>query len=459
MNQFIQQNNQRGVIKSLVQKALTSAAARGEALTPESLEQLITNAVVRLSPELAMVSPIGIAAKYHSFNRMTTLPSPGGAIGEGATTPTRFSRYERAVRELKVIRRKGAVTNFLQDASREYIDAAAVEMENHLVAHVNDMVTYLVHGNDLADQYQFPGWDRFIATNRINEAVGGVVPTTLGFLDNMIDLNTERQGAGHRKAFLMSPQMLSKVSALLTNVRLNQGLTAGGLTQVDVNGGWRLNAYRDIPIIQSAQTRPKVANFAVATATATTGGALPATTPYYFRVSKVTWDGESLPSAQVTRTTGASVNTHTITLSWTAQADAVLYKIYAGTSTGDLKLHSVIPAFTYDADGTPTGSVGNFVFTTATASASVPSHMQADRPLVPTGGVAPEMVALIDLDEVQGLGKYVYTNTAGSRFKGLVTMEPLARTDDFLPFLIKTYGTTVDAFEATSVMHRGLRVA
>lgn len=459
MNSLANFNLEKGSVKSLVQKALTSAASRGEALTPQSLEQLITNAVVRLSPEIAMISTKSVAAKVHEFNRMNQLPAIGGAIGEGATTPTRFSRYERAFRELKVIRRKGAVTNFLQDASREYIDAAAIEMENHLVAHVNDMVTYLVHGNEVADPYQFPGWDRFISTNRINEAVGGVVPTTLGFLDDMIDLNLERQGAGHRKAFLMSPQMLSKVSQLLTNVRLNQGLSAGGMSTVDIPGGWRLNAYRDIPIVQSAQTRPRASALTVSTATATTGGELPNATEYFFRVSRITWDGESIPSAEVSETTGGSTGTHTVTLSWTAPGDAVLYKIYVGTSTGDLTLHSVVPAFTYDADGTPTGALEEFVMTAAGASASVPVHMRDDRPLVQTGGVSPESVYLIDLDEVQGLGKFAYTNTAGSRFQGLVTMEPLAKTDDFLPFLIKTYGTTIDAFEATSVAHRGLRVS
>ena len=49
------------------------------------------------------------------------------------------------------LRRKGAVTNFLQDASKNYVDAAAVEMENHVQSHVYDMVTLIMYGNDNAD--------------------------------------------------------------------------------------------------------------------------------------------------------------------------------------------------------------------------------------------------------------------------------------------------------------------
>jgi hypothetical protein len=98
----------------------------------------------------------------------------------------------------------------------------------------------------------------------------------------------------------------------------------------------------------------------------------------------------------------------------------------------------------------------------ATITASVPAAMQNDVPLqgAVSGSSNPgEVVLLWDLDEFQGLGKFAYTNSAGSRFNGIVTMEPLAKTDDNLPFLIKTYGTLIDSWEATSVMVRNAKVA
>ncbi len=462
---YIRQFNKNAVAgKSLIRKALDSSAAKGQALVPEKLEQVITNTVLRLSPELAMVETEFDNQKFHEFNRLTALPSAGGGMGENAVTPTKNSTYARDSVALKIIRRKGAVTNFLQDTSAKYIDASAAEMENHILAHAYDLATYTLYGNAEADAYTHSGLDTFISTNRFNQAVGGIVPTDLSFLDELIDENLERQGEFHKKCIVMSPKMLSLVSRLLTNVRLNQGIVGNGLTQVDVGGGWRLNAYRDIPIIASTAVRPKAQMGVIGTATAAgVGGAsIPDSTQYFFRVAPVTYNGEELASAEVNQTTGAGGgNDNTITLSWTAHAGALYYKIYVGTATGVTPLRHVISAFTYDAQGTITGDKVSHVFTSApnVASASAPAGMRSDVPLVATGGVAPEAVFFWDLDKYQGLGKYPYTNTAGSRFEGLVTVTPLAITDDNLPFLLKTYGALCPSYEATSAMVRGLRPA
>lgn len=463
---LLEQFNRMGSArKSLIRKALDSATGTGEALIPEKLEEIITNTIVRLTPEMALVTPRYDAQKFHEFNRITALPAAGGAMGEGATTPTRNSTYQRDTVELKVIRRKGAVTNFLQDSSQNYIDAAAAEMENHLVAHVYDLIAYSLWGNQDADQYSYDGIEQMISTNRTNEASGGSVPSDLSFLDDMIDLNVEANGAMHRKAFLMSPKMQSKVSRLLTNVRLQQG-GQDGLAQVEIRGGWRLAAYRNIPIIPSSAVRPKGTMGAITVTDAGAGGAI-TNDEYFFMVAPVTYNGEELASAENSVTT---VGSDTITVSWSAYTGALYYKIYCGLTTGgsNLALVKVIPAFTYDASGTITGDRTDVTFssdpdstdpTTSTGETNtVPAHMASDVPLVATGGVAPENVILWDLDEYQGLGKMPYTNSAGSRFGGLVTIKPLAETDDFLPFLVKSYAALCPSFEQTSVIHRGLRV-
>lgn len=444
---------------NLIQKALSSAAGVGEALIPQKLEKVITNTLTYLMPEMAIIDPEFDNQKLHEFNKLNALPKAGGAMGEGAVTPTRNAQYVRDSVTMKVIRRKGSVTNFLKDSSQKYIDAASVEMENHLYSHALDLAFYLYFGNELANPYEFGGLDRHINSsyNRFNKAVGGVVPTSLKFLDDLIDKNTRKQGAPHKKAFVMSPEMLSKVSSLLTNVRLNQGLSGGGLTEVEIAGGWRLNAYRNIPIIESTFTRPQDTMGVVTAGTATTGGTISADT-YYFRVSKITYFGEQNACAEISQTTTGS--TSTITLSWTAEADALQYRIYAGNATGSLTLKKIISAFTYDGIGTITGDTTSHVFTSnpLVAGAGVVGEMANDVPLLPTGGVPSESIFLWDLDKYQGLGKFAYTNTGGSKFKGLVTVEELAKTDDDLPFLIKTYGALVPSFESTSMMIRGLRV-
>lgn len=465
MNDLVYQYNIfRNENKSLIRKALDSTTSTGGAyLIPQHLEKVITNTLPRLRPELAMVVSKYDALKIHTFNRLTGLPDADTAMGEGGVTPTYNSTYAQASVELKVVRHKGAVTNFLQDASKTYIDAAAAEMENHLISHVNNLTTYMLHGNKEANAYTFTGWDRFISTNRFQEAYGGRVPTNLDDLDEMIDINMSKQGAAHRKGFLLSPYMISKLSRLLTNVRLNQGLTGNGLTTVEIPGGWRLAAYRDIPLIPTSQTRPVITMGTVTAGTTATGGTIADATHNYFRVSAVTWDGESLASAEVDQaTTGGNVSV--ITLSWTRVVGSFFYKIYYGATSNGEKLIKVIPARTYDASGTPNGYVTGLTLTTigadSGAGGSISAAMANDIPLV-QGSAAqpPENIYLIDLDEFQGMGGLYYTNTAGSRFNGLVTIEPLAKTDDNLPFMVKSYAGLVDAFEATCCVRRGLRCA
>ena len=67
MDLIRQFNRLAGENKSLIQKALTSASGVGEALVPQHLEQVITNALPRLSPTLAMVEPKFDNQKYHEF--------------------------------------------------------------------------------------------------------------------------------------------------------------------------------------------------------------------------------------------------------------------------------------------------------------------------------------------------------------------------------------------------------
>jgi hypothetical protein len=411
------------------------------------------------------------------FNRLTALPGVGGAMGESAVTPTYQPAFSRASVTMKVVRRKGATTDFLQDSSKRNIDAAATNIEASLLAHVYDMENYIMYGNAGANPYEFTGLDNFITTNRTNKAAGGEVPTSLKTFDDMIDANMDYQGIGHKKAFIMSPYMLSKLSQLLTNVRLNQAMG-----QVEIDGGWRLNAYRDVPIIVSSACRPKTTLGTVTPTVGDSGGTIADSQTIYFRVAAVTRDGEQMASAQATYAsgTGGAGNVHTAILTFAAVAGAFRYKVYAGSVSGTLTLKRVVPAFTYDANGTltvsDTDAIGTAGYTTVTSdstgavtvitllnspltadAATVTTAMQSDVPYYATGGVAPETVFFWDLDEFQGLGRLAYTNEGGSRFNGLVTIEDLAKTDDFLPFMIKTYAAIADSFESTSGIIRGLR--
>jgi hypothetical protein len=450
----------------LIRKALDSSLGAGSGpyspLIAQQLEKVITNVMTRLSPELAVIKTEYAPQRYHEFNRLMALPKANGFMGEGAVTPTHQSFYTRDRVELKVMRRKGAVTNFLQDASKGYIDAAAAEMENHLQSHAYDIITALLWGHAKPNKYGIDGLDALIETNRNNNAIGGEVPQSLSFLDDMIDQNIEKQGAAHVKCFLMSPKMQSAVSRLLTNVRLQQG--NAGTATVEISGGWRLETYRNIPILpvsSMGSSRRKMG--AITAASGTTN---------YFRVAIITYDGESEASDVIQGGSSSSV-----TLNWAAEDGAFYYKIYAGSTEATLKLVAVIPAQTYDGIGTYQAEVAGVTISgnpilpnqpltliapagiTALTTPTITDKLAQDVPFVATGGVVPETVMLWDTDKYQGLGKVPYTNQGGDRFNGLVTIEPLAKTDDFVQFLIRTYFALCPSWEATSVISRGWRAA
>jgi len=444
--------------KRLLQKALTSGNTSGGPLIAEHLETVITNELVRLVPELAVPEYKYDPQETHSFNRITALPAAGSAMGENSTTPVRQSAMERATVDLKVMKRKGQVTGFLRAAAKKNYDAVEVEVENHLSAFANDMASYLLYGNKGADAYTCDGLDRFIATNRVNEVVGGKVPTDFSELDDMIDAGNRKKGSAHRRAFVMSPELLTKYSGMYTQVRDNRSAVREGTTTIEINGGHRLQTYRDIPILESSQTRPQGQMGAVVYSDAGSGGAIP-DDQRFFQVAPVTWDGEQLASTEVN---GTSSSADTITLTWTAYTGALLYKIYASDATGTETLVDIISAFTYDGNGTPTAAVTSVTYTSEPLTAdatSVPAHMQSDVPLNAAGGFAPEYVFFWDLDPFQGLGKVAYTNDDGNRLDGVATIIPLAKTDDTDDFLIKSYLALIDAFEATSAVNRGLRIA
>ena len=439
---------------TLIRKSLTSDTNVGGALVPEKLEEIITNTAVRLVPELQLPTLQFDNQKTHEFNRLIAIPGAGSAMGEGATTPTRNSQTQRASVQLKIMRRKGSITGFLIEASAKYMDAVAYETETHVQAFGNDLRTYLVWGNADADAYTIDGLDKFIATNRTTLTTGKV-QTNLKVLDDLIDKSNRKQGNAHKRVFLMSPELNSQLTRLYTNVRDNRDAQRAGTRIEEISGGYRFETYRGIPIIETTGTRPTAQMTSVGIAAAGAGGAI-TDDEYFFVVAPVTWDGEQAGSAEVSVTT---TNADTITLSFTAFPDALYYKVYSGLTTGqgNLTLVKEVSAFTYDGNGTITGDVTSIVFDAdPAADASVPSHMQSDQYLSWNSGKPEEALFFWDLDEYQGLGKVAYTNGDGSRFRNLISYEPLAKTDDFEPFLLKTYMALVDSFEATSGMIRNI---
>jgi hypothetical protein len=474
-NSFYAKNASREQLRQAVNQnvrksALTTDSASGGDLIPEWLRQAITNTAVTLVPELALPTHIYDAGKRYQFNRLTKLPAPGSGMGEMATTPTTSSVTARDYVDLKVARRKGAVSGFMKSTGKKFIDPVVYEMENQLTAFGQDLRTYMLYGNAGADTYTPWGVFNFISSNRVNLSGSDQVQTNLKLLDDMIDNSTVYGGKDHKKCFLISPNLLSALSRLMTTIRDNRTLAEGHSSPL-VSGGWIMDAYRKVPFVETTATRPLYKTGTtefmgtVTLGSAGVGGAIPNNT-YYFRVAPVTWRGEQIASAS--NNSIATVGKDTITLSFTDVTDAdgtsvaLYYKVYCATTKDQEKLVKIVSAYTYDGNGTQGAKITSITFTSNPATAdstTVPTHMQSDLPLDRNGTShePAEVLTLWDLDEVQGLGSMPYTNEAGSRLEGLVTMEDIAKIDDYIPFMLKCYFAMADSWEKTSYFVKGIR--
>jgi hypothetical protein len=448
----------------LVKKALTSASNSGGALVPESLRQAITDTAIKLSPEFALISSEQATGKTHEFNQLTSRGNIGGSMGENAVTPQTNSTYTRATVDLKVTRRKGLVTDFEQEAAAKFTDALQLEINSQIEQQVYNLNLLNLYGNELANTYQYGGWNRRISTNRYQTGFSSGAPTVPGslrVLDAMIDASNRNGGGRHRRAFIMSPEMHSLFSSLLTNVRNVQG-AVNGATQINIGGGWVLDAYRNIPIVESSFV-PGSLSSTMGTVTAATGGTTGGTFAdgtYYFRVDAITANGPTMASAESSVTLSGGGSTQKITLSFTAVTDAIGYRVYYSATTGltGMTMIDWVAANAYDSDGTIGAAVTSISILSATPTANVPTAVQADKPLTAVSSVKGEEIYLIDFDSVQGMGSFALLNK-GSAGNGLISMKPVYPSDAGLPFLLYTHGSIVPAFEGTSVVSRGWRAA
>lgn len=452
--------------RSKLMKALTVETSTGSALTDIAISDALTNTVIALSPEIALLELAGHKSYTYYYDVVSSLGDPIGAIGGGATTPSAQSAYSRNSVTMKSIRRRGAVADFLKDTSQEMnrIDAVAVEMENQLLAHTWGVNYNVIYGNNTANGYEMNGWETSIpAVNRTSYYSSGAptVPSDLTILNDMIASSDRKGGNRHRKAFLCSPEMNQRLGFLLTNTRIQYGIP-GTLEAVEINGGHRLTAYQGIPILPSTflggQGAGTMGSISLASG-GTTGGSFNDGT-YYAAVTYISKYGESMGSAIGSVTLSGGTATQKITVSFTDVPEAYSYVVYAGTvnAYGSLTRKKKVTAWTYDVSGTPTGRISSISLTSLTADSTVTtsSAVTCPNPVTTTKAWNSEMIMLIDLDPVQGMGKMVYAND-GNRMNGLVTIEPLAKIDANLSFLITTNASIVPAFPDTSLIAYGLR--
>lgn len=351
---------------------------------------------------------------------------------------------------MKILRTWGGVSGFAQTMSERFINALEAELVGSVEAMANLIEYGLLYGNDV-DSYQFNGLDTSIAEDTTAQKSinnGGNIlnvdgPGALSHLDAMIDqVETYRGTMSDPKIFLATPQMISYITGLQT--RINREVQT-----VEFEGGFRMATYRGVPLYPSGFLKPLATTSSpTVTATAAAGGSL-ADDEWFYGISSVTTFGEQLMGTTDSATTATTNNS--VDLTWTADPNAMLYKIWRGTADGadNMTLLATIAAKTYNADGEVSGSV---------------EAWSDEGTLTPVSAIAPlatgeEAIYLANISEMHGLKFLGKLNSMGDPVANWLTYLPLGIRKSALEYLLESFMAMQVAYPTLHAVARRIKPA
>jgi len=421
--------------------ALNTTTASGQALLPEDLEPAIVEYLARQMPLFNFVDRGQADSKTHEFTRRTAVPA---AWVEGETTPSavQSSTYDRKTVQLKILRTWGSVSGFQQRQSQRFMNALSSEISGSIEG-LADLFEYSMLWGDDTDAYQFSGVNTYITEDKPANIFDLNAAITLTDLDNMIDATEVYRGTNRDpKIFIASQNMISRLSGLQTKIQRT-------VQQIEYEGGFRLDSYRGIPLLPSNFVQPATTTTSPdVTATAAAGGSL-ADDEYFYRIASVTMYGEQLIGGEDSATTATTNNS--VTLSWTADANAKLYKVYRGTVTGadNLTLLATIAAKSYDSAGTLSTNVASW---TDDGSNSLVSQV------VPLS-TGEECIFLANLNPDRGMQLVGNMSPIGDMIDTFVTYAPLATTKSSFDYMIESFAALKVPYAEVHSVSRRARLA
>ncbi|MFB6805480.1 hypothetical protein [Streptomyces sp. NPDC056387] len=331
-----------------LREALTAAGAAP--LVNTVIDPMLLEYQRRYAPLVRAITSKKWDSTVYYFNQRTQRAT-GGFVTDGGARPVSNSTYLQNSFPIRNMQAVGAVTGYSQAVTRGLVqDLKQQEIEGSIQGLYWDIENAMLWGNAASTQYgaypQFDGVDTLVSTfsGTNQNAIDFNAAMSLGALDKLIDM-VEQQAAmavqDQTWMLVMSPTAASKVAQLL---QAQQRFS----DRVEVAGGLNVPTYRDVPIIKSSFLSARgFAMGTVTTATATTGGTLPAATYYYQVVPVIARQGELQPSAEVSQVTTGSTSTVTLSFSTPAGLDGSqpnLYKVYRSTATGTETLLGYVDA-------------------------------------------------------------------------------------------------------------------
>ena len=430
-------------------KALQQTTGSGQYLIPEDLNPVIMEYLGRLSPLWQLMPKKQAEGKTHEYVKRTAVPS-AWFEGELTATTASSSTYTRESQQLKILRTWGGVSGYQQAVSERFVNALQAELIGSLEGLAEMVEWSVIFGNDI-DTYQINGLATQMeedSTAKTALASGGNIlnvdgVVTLTHLDNMIDrVNSYRAAQRDARAFLMSNEMISKVSGLQTRVARN-------VDSVEFPGGLRFSSYRGVPLLPASYATPAVTTTSpAATATKGAGGSL-ADDEYFYVIASVTDAGEQLHGTENSATTETTNNK--VVLTWTADANAKLYKIYRALTTGtdNHGLLATVAAKTYASDGAISTNVATWTDDgTYTPNTNV-------KPLT-TGE---QSIFLVDLDAQRGLQSVGMMSPLGERTETFFNYIPLATRKSAFEYMIEGFMAALVPYPQLHAMARRVKLA
>jgi hypothetical protein len=420
--------NKDSLLTENLKKALTTIGASDGALLPYDLEPVLEEELLALQPLAELIPILSAGSKTHEYNVRTSHPM---GWFEGETTPPNYRKggYARKSVQLKIARNWGQVTGFAQEMDERFVDALATEIENSLMGMADVLEYGALFGcaTDLSkftgDEYQFSGILPYVfqyAPENVIDAGGDKV--ALDDLDQLIaKVRKYRQTRNDPGTWFMGLRMKQVVDGLQSKVQLP-------LQSVELaDGKIVMAAYDGAPILETEYTVPGTTSPTVTSALAA-GGSFADALDLTHRISSITAFGECIGgTAGTQRTTGSGNNT--VDLSWTADANAKLYMIWRQVGTGDFQLIDIIPALTYDSEGTVNGSVESY---------SDDGTQNAVTQVMPLES-GEQQIAYANRNPNRGAAFMSKVDDMGRELVNSIQYVELARVKDTYDFMLKSY--------------------
>jgi hypothetical protein len=429
---------------SELQKALTATSASGIALQPEDLESALCEELKIQQPLLGLMEVVQANGRVHEIVRRT---GHGKAAYEGASvvgTATQ-STYDRPTSTLKNASYWGEVQGLQRAASKRFMDSLLLE-QNAGIEAMGDILDFGIKwANATADPYMIDGIDTLVRSNI--QDINAVV--SLGYLDSIAAAAQPwKETKQDPYVYLMSKGMINKISGL-------QSLARRQVDKVEFEGAFRMTTYDGVPLLEDPSMKPPAASPATFTATIGAGGALPAAT-YYYRIASVRPDGECIAAAEDDCISAGPAGNSTANLAWTADANALLYKIYRSSSLGGgagaETLLATIAAKNRDGTGLYTSNV---VAWADDGTAVAPGGAANELPL-DTGH---ESIWLINLNPERGASFLGLLNELGDQLDNYMSYIPLATRKNAYEFMLACFHGLQIKWETVLVRARRVKIA